>query len=280
MTLGEKIKKARISQKITQKELAGDKITRNMLSQIENGKATPSLETLNYVADALKLPLAYFFSENDDSFLYEKAALINNIYKAFSSGEYKYCIKLIKRLNKKDDELYLILTTSHFELGKRSFSSGALLSAKENFELAKEYSEKTVFNTNHMTSIMPMYMAIIKNVQAPLLEFDIPEYQNGLYETFDYEFFKYLTLDYDYSYKNKIFKKHLDAKLLIKERNYPEALNLLLDLAEESIKKSYNAFAVFNIYSDIENCYKQLYDFENAYRFATKRLSLLEGFKT
>ena len=42
MNLGEKIKKIRILRKKTQKELAGDKITRNMLSQIESGKARPN----------------------------------------------------------------------------------------------------------------------------------------------------------------------------------------------------------------------------------------------
>ena len=82
MNLGEKIKNARISKKITQSALAGDKITRNMLSQIENGKATPSLETLSYIAGELNLPIAYFFSENDDEYFYEKKALINDIYGA------------------------------------------------------------------------------------------------------------------------------------------------------------------------------------------------------
>ena len=36
MTFGEKIKKARKEQGLTQKELAGDRITRNMLSAIIN----------------------------------------------------------------------------------------------------------------------------------------------------------------------------------------------------------------------------------------------------
>ena len=42
MNLGEKIKNLRISKNITQSALSGAKITRNMLSQIENGKAMPS----------------------------------------------------------------------------------------------------------------------------------------------------------------------------------------------------------------------------------------------
>ena len=41
--IGEKIKALRISKRMTQSELAGDQITRNMLSLIENGSALPSL---------------------------------------------------------------------------------------------------------------------------------------------------------------------------------------------------------------------------------------------
>ena len=36
MTLGQKIKSARLARGMTQKELVGDAITRNMLSKIEN----------------------------------------------------------------------------------------------------------------------------------------------------------------------------------------------------------------------------------------------------
>ena len=44
--LGEKIRQLRLSLGITQKDLAGDKITRNMLSLIESGAALAKLEQL------------------------------------------------------------------------------------------------------------------------------------------------------------------------------------------------------------------------------------------
>ena len=53
MTLGEKLRRARQERGLTQKQLAGDCITRNMLSQIENDLAQPSMRTLEYLADAL-----------------------------------------------------------------------------------------------------------------------------------------------------------------------------------------------------------------------------------
>mgnify|MGYP002568768469 CR=1 FL=1 len=44
---GKRLKKARIARRMTQSELAGDKVTRNMISRIENGVSVPSIGTLD-----------------------------------------------------------------------------------------------------------------------------------------------------------------------------------------------------------------------------------------
>ena len=64
----------------------------------------------------------------------------------------------------------------------------------------------------------------------------------------------------------------------MKERHYADALSLLLEI--ENTKSNYerNSYLMFCVYGDMEICYRQLFDFENAYRFATKRISLMEGF--
>lgn len=64
MTLGQKIKSARLARGMTQKELVGDAITRNMLSKIENDAATPSVRTLDYLAHALDLPVSYLLGDS------------------------------------------------------------------------------------------------------------------------------------------------------------------------------------------------------------------------
>ena len=45
MELGEKLRLARLEAGMTQRQLCGDEITRNMLSQIENGTARPSMRS-------------------------------------------------------------------------------------------------------------------------------------------------------------------------------------------------------------------------------------------
>lgn len=63
---GKRIKEARIAKKMTQSEVVGDFITRNMLSQIESGAATPSVKTLEYLAETLDIPIAELMPRGDE----------------------------------------------------------------------------------------------------------------------------------------------------------------------------------------------------------------------
>ena len=63
MEMGELLRQARLEAGLTQRELCGERITRNMLSQIENGAARPSMATLQYLADALGKPVSYFLGK-------------------------------------------------------------------------------------------------------------------------------------------------------------------------------------------------------------------------
>ena len=57
-TLGERIKKLRKDKKLTQSELAGHRLTKGMLSLIENGKAQPSMESLRFLAKQLDVEVS------------------------------------------------------------------------------------------------------------------------------------------------------------------------------------------------------------------------------
>ena len=60
MELGEKLRKARLEAGMSQRELCAGEVTRNMLSQIENGSARPSMKTLAFFARQLGKPVSYF----------------------------------------------------------------------------------------------------------------------------------------------------------------------------------------------------------------------------
>lgn len=63
MELGQRLKQARLEAGMSQRQLCGDTITRNMLSQIENGTARPSMATLRFLAAQLGKPVSYFLEE-------------------------------------------------------------------------------------------------------------------------------------------------------------------------------------------------------------------------
>ena len=280
MNIGEKIKSVRKARKITQSALAGEFLTRNMISRIENGTANPSLDTLVYIANALSVPPSYLLSDDSDLFFYEKREKIPAIYEAYTHGEYAYCIKKIKAMAKVDDELALIMSKSCFELGRNSVLKGSLHTALEYFDECQKYMSMTRLPTDSISSLTALYRAVALNIQAPMLEFEEERYKDGFKNVFDYEFYKYVTQDYSYSYTDPIYKNHVEARRMMSLRKYSSALELLQSNADLIITSGYNALILFRLYTDIELCCKELRDFELAYKYANKRLSMLEGFKT
>lgn len=279
MTLGQKIKKLRCEKKITQSKLCDGKITRNMLSEIECDKASPSLNTLRYIASRLDVSLPYLLSEDDSTFYFEKKERIEEIKARFKAGNYKRCIDMLQAFEETDDELSYILAYCYLEVGRRNVLNGALHSGLDLLQKATEFSQKTIYDTSRIEILAPIYSALAKNIQSPLLELDAEAYMKNLELDADFEFYKYLIGDYGYKFNDPILAKHTEARELIKERKYREAVPLLCDV-ENLCKANYNAHVVFSVYCDLENCYKQLIDFESAYRYASKKLSLIEGFKT
>jgi len=65
IVLGRKLKEARLAKKMTQSDVVGGFITRNMLSQIESGAAFPSIRTLEYLSGVLEIPMAELVTDGE-----------------------------------------------------------------------------------------------------------------------------------------------------------------------------------------------------------------------
>ena len=280
MNLGEKIKSARLEKHMTQAEVAADKITRNMLSAIESGKATPSLDTLLYIAKKLDVPVYYLISEDLDVFEYRKTSLLPMVKEAFSKKQYKGCIYYAEKMDQIDDEIAYMLTYSHFALGVAALKNGSFNTADKHLSSSEEYAARTIYDTAGIRCKIPLYRTICRNVNAPLLDFDKDAFLDTVFENADFEFFKYVCNDWDFQYTTPLLKKHALAKIKIRERRYYEAINVLLEIAEEKTAFDYNAYLMYCVYADLENCYKQILDFENAYKYVSKRMSMIEGFNS
>lgn len=85
MELGQRLKQARLEAGLSQRQLCGEEITRNMLSQIENGSARPSMDTLRYFAERLGKPMGYFLE--DQAVTSPNQEVMARAREAFSQGQ-------------------------------------------------------------------------------------------------------------------------------------------------------------------------------------------------
>lgn len=68
LNIGAKLRAARQQQKLSLRELAARaEVSPSLLSQIENGRANPSVMTLHNVATALDVPITFFFPNSEEN---------------------------------------------------------------------------------------------------------------------------------------------------------------------------------------------------------------------
>lgn len=68
LNIGVKLRSERHKQKLSLRELAAlADVSPSLLSQIENGRANPSVMTLHHVANALSVPITFFFPNPQES---------------------------------------------------------------------------------------------------------------------------------------------------------------------------------------------------------------------
>lgn len=96
MTMGQRIRQARIEAGLSQRQLAGDAMTRNMLSALEHDGANPSVTTLKYLSEKLCKPIGYFFGEEIPEI--PEAAEMEEIRRCFRTGDHAGCMERMKEL--------------------------------------------------------------------------------------------------------------------------------------------------------------------------------------
>ncbi|MBO5449900.1 MAG: helix-turn-helix transcriptional regulator [Ruminococcus sp.] len=133
--LGRAIRQARLSKKLTQSEVVGTYITRNMLSQIESGAAMPSVKTLEYLCEKLDLQPEALMSDNTDVINSPNEYL--RIRRLFEEKKYAEVIASPAE-GEYSDELAAIRAKAYIFLAKQLLSSGKIA----DYQQAVEYSKK------------------------------------------------------------------------------------------------------------------------------------------
>lgn len=101
MELGQRIKAARLEAGLSQRQLCADVITRNMLSQIENGSARPSMDTLSHIARQLGKPVSFFLEEH--TVVSPNQQVMALARGAYSAGDYQRVRVLLNDYRQPDE---------------------------------------------------------------------------------------------------------------------------------------------------------------------------------
>ena len=292
MNIGKRIRELRISKLMTQADLAGDCITRNMLSCIENGSANPSLSTIVYIAGRLGVPAGFLLAEQGDEMAFRKMSNLSNIKKAYTTGDVQSCRSLcLSGCPEPDDEISLLLANCDAEIAAEEFWSGRLRSSCRFFDEALSYAEKTIYSTDAIEAEIRVYFRFMERISHTLYS-DLLDEEKALSVKSNSIISKYLdaldALDCDdtsvahalieelsQADENSFFKAHLQNKLLIIQKNYKQAQKALQQLLQDN-ETPLNKIELYTVLGDLEICCRENEDYKNAYRYASEKVELVE----
>ncbi len=286
MNIGEKIKKLRTEKLMTQSELAGTEITRNMLSRIENGAALPSLGTIQYIAKRLNVSVGYLMADEKDEQIYFKYNEIDNIKKAYMAGDFKICRDMCYNARScNDDEVKLVLSECLLELGIEEFNSGRLRNACSYFDEAIESCSATVYNTCFIVAMAGVYFRYMKTLSSTLESSVLDTEKINIYPALSNEFCIYAIYNSDDSCKEIVartealnpkgpYAMHISAKENMESNNFSEAYKLLHEILYSLIEVPQPI--LYHVICDLEICCKELGDYKGAYEYSLEKLSSLQ----
>lgn len=126
MELGEKLRQARLEAGLSQRQLCGEDITRNMLSQIEHGSAKPSMKTLQVLAGRLGKRVSYFLEE--EAVVSPNQQLMMDARQHFDAGDFAAAIHALAEYQSPDTvfdrEMALLQVLSLLELARQALTEG------------------------------------------------------------------------------------------------------------------------------------------------------------
>lgn len=289
MDIGKKIKKLRCEKLMTQSELAGDNITRNMLSCIENGTALPSLATLRYIASKLNVSAGYLLADESEEQTYIKMDEIANIKNAYLSKNYQICRDMCAESPiELDDEMNLIFAESALFLGIESFNGGKLRMACEYFDEAMSVADKTIYSTEHLKAIAAAYFRYMARISATLSSDVIDESETEILAALPDDFARYV-IAFELTERGKAdsaevlmsridedlpYALHIKAKRSMLEGKYDEAYRALYLILINPYKIQ-EPFMYF-VFCDLEICCKEIKNFKGAYEYSNDKLEMLQ----
>ena len=288
--IGEKIRSLRVAKRMTQAELAGDQITRNMLSLIENGSALPSLQTVMYISERLSVPAGILLARESEELIYRKMTELLKIKSRFNAGEYKICAAMCEDLlgDNTDDEIDHILSMCHFNIAKEAFNEGKLHTSCMEFDLACVHAENTMYGSGHLRSAVAVYFEYMIRLSPTLTsDFGYDSFK-GEYELSD-PFCRYVKalLAYErgdvetvgaflseYGDNSTAYVSHMKALKEMSSGNYSVACDILKAILNGNDADC--TVIMYDIFKNLETCCREIGDYKGAYEYSVGKMELLE----
>ena len=283
MNLGEKIKAARLERHMTQKDVVGDYITRNML-----------FKTLEYLAGALGLPAGYFMTDsNGDELTPGSVASARN---HFRNGEYEGCVQVLSGLDMDggyQDEALLLMARAKIGLSKKAMTDGRY---EEAIRLAKEalaHNDNTIyasaaFRTEALLLVARCTMELQGDFQKAMDDYQAAYQDQGLGEFYRLTMAEYYIDQGDLasakqemdsiarlSEATKPAYLMLQGRMELKDNQYEQAAKQL-EKAEQLARTTGSNYFMSGLYAMLEQCYREMEDFKKAYHYASMQLQIKE----
>lgn len=270
MDLGQALRQARLDSGMSQRELCGNKISRNMLSQIENGTAHPSMETLTYLAEKLGKPVGYFLDEPTPTS--PNHALIDQARAAFTAGNYGLTLSLLTQYQPDDPvfdwEYYLLEAQCCLELATTAIQKGHTAHAAQLLDRAALAGEQTPYYNDATRRQRLLLLCRVSKENSPLPSDDdalLVRASIAISEGDARRALQYLDAAENKTATEWFF---LRGKACLAIEKYADALPCL-KAAEEYRPKECTTM--------LEQCYRELGDFKGAYFYSCKRKTMEEG---
>lgn len=285
MTLGQRIRSARIEKGLTQRQLVGDHITRNMLSKIENDSATPSVRTLEYLAHQLEMPVSYFIA---DSIFSDGSSPdgLDEMRKAYKEGRYIDCIELLEKSKEvgTTDEGYLLRVRSLLGAAHEALKNGNVSVAKEYADSADYYNKQGIYYSAAVDAEMSLLLAecaLVLDISE--FEYNAKEFERAVREISFNDRYKldrseYLIRQGETELAHKMLDEVKSSDKIMDARMYYLYGLCYIESGRfaDAIEPLKNAEAIAennDIYHCLERCYMELEDYKLAYYYAAKQLN-------
>ena len=263
MELGQRLKQARMEAGLSQRQLCGDTITRNMLSLIENGNAKPSMDTLKLLAARLEKPVSYFLEEENQTS--PNSAVMDEARQRFDSGDCSGALQALEGF-RQPDLIYGREKTLLEELSLMALAEQAIREGR--FPYARELLEKVSLQSPYFREeISRRRLLLLGRIPGISVSAQLPSLDEELLlraeESLAGGDLKRAACLLDAAQGQNTAKWNLlRGKVHMQHGSFREAAHCLHHAEKENPKETAPL---------LERCYRELEDYKQAYIYACKQ---------